>query len=62
MDSTDKVAAAKAAGAGLFGGALWFGLSLDQWVLVATLVYFLLQIGLLLPKYWALLRGKVNGN
>lgn len=62
MDQSDKVAAAKVAGSGMFAGALWFGLTLSDWVLVLTLVYFVLQIGLLLPRYWALFRGKRDGN
>lgn len=58
MDSTDKVAVAKAAAAAGIGGAVYFGLSLSDWVLVATLMYFAMQCGLLLPKYWDLIRGK----
>ena len=37
----------------LVGAALAFltSVTLNEWVGVATLVYFVLQIGLLLPKY-----------
>lgn len=33
------------------GSAVMYGLTLNDWVLIATLFYFILQIGLLLPKY-----------
>jgi disulfide bond formation protein DsbB len=31
----------------------WFGLTLNEWVAAATLLYIVAQIGLLVPKYWA---------
>lgn len=47
------------------GGAVLTGLTLNEWVAVATLVYVLLQIGLLMPKYWrmlvCILRGRDPG-
>lgn len=49
----DKAAAIKM-GVGA-GGAVFYGLTLNEWVAAATLVYLALQIGLLLPKYWKLL-------
>jgi hypothetical protein len=38
------------------GGAALSGFTLNEWVALATLIYVLLQSGLLLPKYWAMLR------
>ncbi|PJM69200.1 hypothetical protein [Achromobacter ruhlandii] len=38
------------------GGAVFYGLTLNELVAVATLVYLAMQIGLLMPKYWRLLR------
>ena len=43
------------------GGAVFYGLTLNEWVALATLVYLALQIGLLMPKYWRLLRGRWRG-
>ncbi|WP_088158064.1 hypothetical protein [Achromobacter xylosoxidans] len=43
------------------GGAVFYGLTLNEWVALATLVYLALQIGLLMPKYWRLLRGWWRG-
>ena len=37
------------------GGAVAAGLTLNEWVALATLVYVVMQIGLLVPKYWHLL-------
>lgn len=63
----EVAAAAKAAPA--IGGAamvsaepatgLIAGLSLNEWVAAATFVYVALQIGLLLPKYWAFVRRRL---
>lgn len=36
-------------------GATIYGLTLQDWVAVATLVYVALQVGLLMPKYWRLI-------
>lgn len=48
----DKVDAARmAVGA---GGAVIYGLTLNQWVAIATLIYLTLQIGLLVPRYWTM--------
>lgn len=41
-------------------GATIYGLTLQDWVAVITLVYVALQVGLLLPKYWRLLRDRRN--
>ena len=43
------------------GGAAFYGLTLNEWVAMATLFYVALQIGLLLPKYWRLVRGWWTG-
>ena len=36
-------------------GATIYGLTLQDWVAIATLVYVAMQVGLLMPKYWRLL-------
>lgn len=48
----EKTAAVKVAVGG--GGALIYGLTLNEWVAVATILYMVLQIGLLVPKYYAI--------
>ena len=48
----EKLAVAKTAPAIL--GATLYGLTLQDWVAIATLVYVVLQAGLLMPKYWKL--------
>jgi len=42
------------------GGAAYsyFGWTLNEWVAAATLFYVVLQIGLLVPKYWSVLFRK----
>jgi len=42
-------------------GATIYGLTLQDWVAIATLVYVALQVGLLVPKYWRLLIGWRKG-
>lgn len=49
-------AAAKIAPAGV--GSVWAAMTLNEWVAFATLIYVVAQIGLLIPKYWALLRRR----
>jgi Phage holin T7 family, holin superfamily II len=49
----EKIAAAKVVPA--IAGATIYGLTLQDWVAIATLVYVALQVGLLMPKYWKLL-------
>lgn len=51
-----KLAAVKTA-----GGALIYGLTLNEWVAVLTGIYFAMQIGLLVPKYWRLLSDWFRG-
>jgi hypothetical protein len=46
-------AAAKMAPAG--AGALLAGLTLNEWVALATLIYVLAQTGLLVPKWCAMI-------
>lgn len=41
-------------------GAVWTGLTLNEWVAVVTIVYIVAQAGLLLPKYWALFKRRVG--
>lgn len=33
------------------GGAVWYSFTLQEWVAIVTIIYVVLQIGLLLPKY-----------
>ncbi|MGV6475363.1 hypothetical protein [Azotobacter vinelandii] len=47
------VEAVKAAPPVAVSSAMLLGLSPADWITVLTLVYLLLQIGLLIPKYWA---------
>lgn len=47
---------------GLAGaGAAASFMSLNEWVALATLVFIILQIGLLIPKYWALFKAWRRG-
>ena len=55
----EQVAVAKTAPA--IVGATIYGLTLQDWVAIATLVYVALQVGLLMPKYWRLLVGWRKG-
>jgi len=50
MTADDKAIAAKMTVAGGLVAAT--GLSLNEWVAIFTIAYLLLQIGLLVPKYW----------
>jgi hypothetical protein len=38
-----------------------YGLTLQDWVAIVTIVYVLLQAGLLVPKYWRMMRGRRRG-
>lgn len=49
--SDEKIALLKASPA--IGGTLLSSLTLNDWVMIATLVYVVAQIGLLVPRYWA---------
>lgn len=57
LDDADTKAAAVKMGIASGGGILT-AVTLNEWVALATLVYVVLQIGLLLPKYWRLLKKK----
>ena len=54
----EKLAVAKTLPA--IAGATIYGLTLQDWVAIVTLVYVALQVGLLLPKYWRMLRDWRN--
>lgn len=55
IDNPDEhLAAAKIAVGG--GGALLYGLTLNEWVAILTIAYMVLQIGLLLPKYYGMIK------
>lgn len=56
----EKVAVVKAIPA-IFGFTI-YSLTFQEWVAVATLVYIALQVGLLLPKYWRLIRTWRRGD
>lgn len=47
-------------GIGTVGAAASY-MTLNEWVALATLVFILLQIGLLIPKYVALYRAWLHG-
>jgi hypothetical protein len=42
-------------------GITIYSLTLNDWVAIATLTYLLLQMGLLMPKYWRLFRDWRSG-
>ena len=44
-------AAAVVRAAPAIGGAWYSAMTLNEWVALATLIYVVLQIGLLIPKY-----------
>ncbi|WP_071058125.1 hypothetical protein [Pelistega sp. MC2] len=58
MDSETKAAVMKMSVAG--AGASLYGLTLNEWMALVTIFYVVMQIGLLIPKYWELIfkRGK----
>lgn len=43
------------------GGLTLFGVGLADWVLIATLIYTLLQVGFLLRDKWYIPRKSKNG-
>jgi hypothetical protein len=53
--------ATKAAPALTVGGLTLFGVGLSDWVLLATLIYTLLQVGFLLRDKWYTPRKLRNG-
>ena len=54
IDHEDKIAAAKISVAA--GGAAASALTLNEWVAIITILYLVLQIGLLMPKYVQMIR------
>ena len=52
MNQHDEIQSAAIKLAPAVGGATLSTLTLNQWVAIATLIYVILQIGTLLPKYW----------
>lgn len=55
MDLKQETAEAALRATPAVGGAWYTAMTLNEWVALATLIYVLLQIGLLLPKYYAFL-------
>lgn len=37
----------------IVSGAMLFGMTPTEWVTALTVLYLLLQIGLLIPRYWS---------
>lgn len=56
MHKETAEAATKMAIAGT--GATLYSLTLNEWMAVVTIVYVIMQIGLLIPKYWKMWFGK----
>ncbi|MEG0063001.1 MAG: hypothetical protein RR740_00210 [Pseudomonas sp.] len=59
MDSSDitlEGLAVKIAPPAAVSGAVILGMTPAQWITVLTLIYLLMSIGLLIPRYWAQLR------
>ena len=42
------------------GGVVWYSLTLNEWVAVVTIAYFVIQIVILLPKLFATIKGWVK--
>jgi hypothetical protein len=55
-DITLEGLAVKIAPPAAVSGAVIFGMTPAQWITILTLVYLLMSIGLLVPKYWVQLR------
>lgn len=55
LNATQDVAieATKAAPPVIVSGAMLFGMTPTEWVTALTVLYLLLQIGLLIPRYWS---------
>ena len=56
MEHADKFGEARIAGG--VGMLTAYGMTLEQWIGIATLLYLVLQIGLLIPKYFTLWRAR----
>lgn len=46
----------------IVSGAMMFGMTPAEWVTALTVLYLLLQIGLLVPRYWAQFRDWIRPN
>lgn len=59
MNATQDVTleAAKATPPIVVSGAMLFGMTPTEWVTALTVLYLLLQIGLLIPRYWSQIRA-----
>lgn len=52
----EKIEAVRVGGGSLMLGAS--ALTLNEWIMIATLIYFILQIGLLIIKYWDIYKAR----
>ena len=52
----------KAAPPVIVTGSVLFGMTPTEWVTALTVLYLLLQIGLLVPRYWAQFRDWIGPN
>lgn len=57
IEQTDDLTMAGLKALPAAGGVVVYSLTLSEWVAVVTIVYLLLQIGLLVPKYWRVCRS-----
>lgn len=64
MNATQDVTleAVKATPPVIVSGAMLFGMTPTEWVTALTVLYLLLQIGLLVPRYWAQFKGWLRPN
>lgn len=64
LNATQDVSleAVKAAPPVIVSGAMLFGMTPTEWVTALTVLYLLLQIGLLIPRYWAQFRDWISPN
>ncbi|WP_256344037.1 hypothetical protein [Pseudomonas costantinii] len=58
MNASQDIAieATKAAPPIIVSGSMLFGMTPAEWVTALTVLYLVLQIGLLVPRYWAQFR------
>jgi hypothetical protein len=59
LDNENKVAGMKMAIGGFLSGMTV--VTLNEWVAIVTIAYFVLQIGLLVPKYIKMFKGWRSG-
>lgn len=55
MDKETSLAGGKMAIAA--GGTFWYSITLEQWVAVVTILFVLMQIIVLMPKFISVVRG-----